>query len=69
MKPELTLLSALEFQIMLVENDHNRRVELVAVLFSLLFSSSCEEGKLDALQEMDGFERVQKKFAPGEMER
>ncbi|XP_052539700.1 uncharacterized protein LOC128080928 [Tympanuchus pallidicinctus] len=31
--------------------------------------NSCEEGKLDTLQETDGFERVQKKFAPGEMER
>ncbi|KAM6053716.1 uncharacterized protein VSU04_011170 [Chlamydotis macqueenii] len=31
--------------------------------------SSCEERKLDALQETDDFERVQKNFVPGEMER
>ncbi|XP_010214416.1 PREDICTED: uncharacterized protein LOC104569159 [Tinamus guttatus] len=31
--------------------------------------SSCEERKLEALQEADNFERVQKKFVPGEMER
>ncbi|XP_066834395.1 uncharacterized protein [Anser cygnoides] len=31
--------------------------------------NSCEERKLDALQEMDDFERVQKKICPGEMER
>lgn len=63
------MLSTLEFQTMPVENDHNRSVKPVAVLFSLLFSSSYEEGKLDTLQEMDGFERVQKKIAPSEMER
>lgn len=42
---------------------------LVAGLFSLLVSCSCEERKLDALQETDEFERVQKNFGPGEMER
>ncbi|KAK2529130.1 hypothetical protein Q9966_009451 [Columba livia] len=31
--------------------------------------NSCEEQKLDVLQEMDDFERVQKNFGPGEMER
>ncbi|XP_009946840.1 PREDICTED: uncharacterized protein LOC104344382 [Leptosomus discolor] len=31
--------------------------------------NSCEERKLDALQETDDFERVQKNFGPGEMER
>ncbi|XP_040431886.1 uncharacterized protein LOC121079088 isoform X2 [Cygnus olor] len=31
--------------------------------------NSCEERKLDALQETDDFERVQKKICPGEMER
>ncbi|CAM9559912.1 unnamed protein product [Bubo scandiacus] len=31
--------------------------------------NSCEEQKLDALQETDDFERVQKNFGPGEMER
>lgn len=41
----------------------------VAVLFSLLVSSSREERKIDALQEMDGFERVHKTFGPGEVER
>lgn len=42
---------------------------VVVVLFSLLVSSSCEERKLDALQETDDFERVQKNFGPGEMAR
>lgn len=69
MKPELTLLPALKFQIILSRNECDRNVELVAVLLSLLVSSSCEERKLDALQETDDFERVQKKFGPGEMER
>lgn len=41
----------------------------VAVLFNLLVSSSREERKIDALQEMDGFERAHKNFSPGEMER
>ncbi|XP_072206493.1 uncharacterized protein [Excalfactoria chinensis] len=31
--------------------------------------NSCEDEKLDTVQEMDGFERVQNKIAPGEMER
>ncbi|XP_040464994.1 uncharacterized protein LOC121094906 [Falco naumanni] len=31
--------------------------------------NSCEERKLDALQETDDFERVQKNFGPGEVER
>lgn len=42
---------------------------LVAVLFSLLVSSSCDERKLDALQETDDLERVQKNCGPCEMER
>lgn len=41
----------------------------VAVLFNLLVSSSREERKIDALQEMDGFERAHRNFSPGEMER
>lgn len=41
----------------------------VAVLFSLLVSSSREERKMDALQETDAFERVHKNFSPGEVER
>lgn len=41
----------------------------VAVHFNLLVSSSREERKIDALQEMDGFERVHKNFSPGEVER
>lgn len=41
----------------------------VAGLFSLLVSSSCEECRLDALQETDDFERVQKNFGPAEVER
>lgn len=69
MKPELTLLPALKVQIILSRNEYNMNVELVAVLLSLLVSSSCEERKLDALQETDDFERVQKKICPGEMER
>lgn len=69
MKPELTSLSTLEFQIMLIKNDHSRSVELVAVLFSLLVSSSCEDGQLDTLQDTGGFERVQKRAAPSETER
>lgn len=41
----------------------------VAVMFNLLVSSSREERKIDALQEMDGFERAHRNFSPGEMER
>lgn len=41
----------------------------VAVLFNLLVSSSHEEHKIDALQEMDSFERAHKNVSPGEMER
>jgi len=37
--------------------------------FSFLVSSSCEERKLDALQETDDFKSVQKNFGPGEVER
>lgn len=54
---------------MLIKNDHSRSVELVAVLFSLLVSSSCEDGQLDTLQDTGGFERVQKRAAPSETER
>lgn len=41
----------------------------VAVLFNLLVSFSREEQKIDALQELDGFERAHKNFSPAEVER
>lgn len=41
----------------------------VNVKLLVLVSSSCEEQKLDASQETDDFERVQKHFGPGETER